>query len=278
MSDILQAKQLLQNLPETEFMTPALFMGHGSPMNAIEDNPFTQGWKNMVKDIPKPKAIICISAHWETRGTKVTAMQNPRMIYDMYGFPQPLYDVQYNAPGDPELAKEIVTAITQPTIEEDHKWGFDHGTWSVLTHAFPDADIPCIQLSLDRTRDLNYHYALAQQLVQFRKKGVLIVGSGNIVHNLSVIMRNGNQPTDWATEFDTKVVELINDRNHTPLIHYNTLGSAAEISVNSAEHYIPMLYILALQQKNEHIVYENHQYHDTLMGIGMRSFKVQSQA
>ena len=274
MSNITSVAGILNGLPEQESLMPVLFMGHGNPMNAIEDNYFTKGWKTMVKGMPKPKAIVCISAHWETKGTKVTAMQNPKMIYDMYGFPKSLYEVNYPAQGNPALAKEIIEQVDFTDIHEDQSWGFDHGTWSVLTHAFPDADIPCIQLSLDKTRDLNYHYNLAKELIPFRKKGVLFVSSGNIVHNIRVIMQTNNKPSDWALDFDNKVTQFINDTNHSPLINYKTIGQSAEISVNSAEHYIPMLYALAMQSKKDNVAYFNHEDKTNLMGIGMRSFKI----
>ena len=274
MTNITSAASYLANLSKTGDSMPVLFLGHGSPMNAIEDNQYTRGWKDLVKDIPTPKAIVCISAHWETRGTKVTAMQNPRMIYDMSGFPQKLYEVVYNAPGNPELAKEIINTIQNPTIEEDHKWGFDHGTWSVLTHAFPNADIPLIQLSLDRTRDLKYHYNLGKQLAFLREKGVLIVGSGNIVHNLPMIFQTGDRPADWAFEFDNYIEKSILNASHSAIINYSQFGKAAELSVNSAEHFIPLLYILACQKNKDAIVFANTGITNSLLGIGMRCVKI----
>jgi len=264
----------LNSLSEQEQLMPVLFMGHGSPMNAIEDNSFTRGWKNMVKDIPTPKAILVISAHWETQGSKVVAVDKPKMIYDMYGFPKKLYEVTYPCDGSPDFANEIQKSISYTNVELDHEWGLDHGAWSILVHMYPDASIPCFQFSLNKTRDLQWHYDLAKELLFLRKKGVLIVGSGNIVHNLRYAQYMYNKPFDWALEFDAKVEELIADRNHTALINYKTLGEAAQISVNSAEHYIPLLYCLALQQKNEKVIYTNHADKETLIGSFMRCLKI----
>lgn len=264
----------LSSLPNQDYLMPVLFMGHGSPMNAIENNSYTQGWKSMVKGIPTPTAILVISAHWETSGSKVLAVDKPKLIYDMYGFPKALYEVTYPCSGSPDIAEEIQKSITHTQIELDHEWGLDHGAWSVLVHMYPDASIPCFQFSLNKTRDLQWHYDLAKELAFLRKKGVLIVGSGNIVHNLRFMRDMFNKPFDWALEFDAKVEALIADGNHQSLINYKTLGSAAEISVNSAEHYIPLLYVLALQQKNETITYTNHTDKETLIGSFMRSLKI----
>lgn len=252
---------------------PVLFMGHGSPMNAIEENPYTNGWRKMVKDLPTPSAILIISAHWETAGgTKVFAGEKPKMIYDMYGFPQNLYQVKYPSAGSPELAQEISATISE--IAPTHEWGLDHGAWSVLVKMFPDASIPCFQLSLNRTRDLQWHYDLAKQLAFLRRKGVLILGSGNIVHNLRYL-RIFNQPApDWALSFDHTVTEAIKKGDHQPLIQYHKLGTAAQISVNSAEHYIPLLYTLALQEKGEPVTFSNHDIEETLLGVSMRCVRV----
>lgn len=254
---------------------PVLFMGHGSPMNAVEDNPFTSGWRTMVQDIPKPKSILIISAHWETSGkTKIFAGEKPKMIYDMHGFPQNLYEVDYPCEGSPILASEIVKQVGLTNIVPTHDWGLDHGAWSVLVKMYPDASIPCFQLSLNNTRDLQWHYDLAKELLFLRRQGVLIVGSGNIVHNLRY-MRQFYQPApDWALEFDAKVVERIKDRNHQDLINYQKHGKSATISVNSAEHYIPMLYALALQEKDEEVTFSNHDIDNTLLGKSMRCFRV----
>lgn len=264
----------LNTLTEDGNLMPVLFMGHGSPMNAIENNSFTQGWKNMVKDIPTPKAILVISAHWESKGTKILAVDKPKLIYDMYGFPKELYAVKYPVAGSPELAKEITENVKFTEVGLDHEWGLDHGAWSILVHMYPDASIPSFQLSLNYTRDMQWHYDLAKELSYLRKKGVLIVGSGNIVHNLRYMAYMNEKPLDWALEFDAKSEELMNKGDHASLINYKALGSAAEISVNSAEHYIPLLYTLALQQKDEKITYFNHESKDTLINSFMRSLKI----
>ncbi len=254
---------------------PALFLGHGNPMNAIEDNAYTRGWADMVKDLKKPKAILVISAHWETRGgTQVLAAPKPKMIYDMYGFPQKLYEVKYEAPGSPELAEELVNKVTYDQIKASHDWGLDHGAWSVLVKMFPQADIPCFQLSLNYTRDLRWHYEMAKELAFLRKKGVLIVGSGNIVHNLNYFRQFNQQAPDLALEFDDYVTQNLEKGNVGALLNYKQLGRAAEISVNSAEHYIPMLYTMALRAEGEALTYANHNIDQSLMGVSMRSLRI----
>ncbi len=272
-SSIMNSK-FFQSLPEDGNLMPVLFMGHGSPMNAIENNEFTEGWKSLMKDIPTPKAVLVVSAHWETSGTKILAVDKPKLIYDMYGFPQELYQVKYPADGAPDLAKEIKENVSFTEIGLDHEWGLDHGAWSILVHMYPDASVPCFQLSLNQTRDMKWHYDLAKELAFLRKRGVLIVSSGNIVHNLRYMRYMYEKPFDWAVEFDTKTEELMNSGDHTSLINYKSLGTSAEIAVNSAEHYIPLLYSLALQQKNETITYANHNSKDTLIGSFMRSLRI----
>ena len=227
-------------------------------MNANRDNIYTEGWETLTKTLPVPKAILCISAHWETRGTKVTAMDSPKTIHDFGGLPQELFDAQYNCPGAPELAEDVVNQIKKAKVELDHDWGIDHGTWSVLARMFPKADIPCFQMSMDHTRDLQHHYDLAKELAFLRKKGVLIIGSGNIVHNLQLAFVEPEKPPyDWAIEFDALTKKAMDDRNHEALIKYKNFGKAAELSVNSAEHYIPLLYALALQGEKEELSYTN---------------------
>lgn len=274
LSNSSMGSNFLNNLMEQDQSMPVLFMGHGSPMNAIEDNTFTRGWKSLMAGVPTPKAILVISAHWETSGTKVLAVDKPKMIYDMYGFPEPLYQVKYPAAGAPELAQDIKERVKYTEVLLDHEWGLDHGAWSVLVHMYPNADIPCFQLSLNYTRDLQWHYDLAKELAYLRKKGVLIVSSGNIVHNLRYMRNMFDKPFDWALEFDAKVEELINKGDHQSLINYKALGSSAEIAVNSAEHYIPLLYSLALQQGDEKITYINHDQKETLIDSFMRSMKI----
>jgi 4,5-DOPA dioxygenase extradiol len=236
---------------------PVLFVGHGSPMNAIEENEFVKGWRDIGKTIPKPNAILCISAHWETRGTHVTAMERPKTIHDFGGFPAELYKVQYPAPGDPELAKEIKTVIKKTQVGLDDKWGLDHGCWSVLKHLYPAADIPVIQLSLDYFQSPQYHYDLGRELSLLRKKGILIIGSGNIVHNLSLVawdkMEEPGFGYDWAIEANEKVKKFILSNDHKSLIDYKKQGRAFNLAVPTPDHFLPLLYSLALKEENEKI-------------------------
>jgi len=237
---------------------PALFVGHGNPMNAIEDNSFTRGWSDCAQDIPEPQAILCVSAHWETRGSFVTAMEKPKTIHDFAGFPQSLFDVQYPSPGAPEWAKEVQESVASASIGLDYKWGLDHGTWSVLIKMYPNADIPVFQLSLDHFQPASYHYALAEELKALRKKGVLVVGSGNIVHNLRMAnLRDESQPYDWAIEFDALSKQLIEAGDHQALINYDRLGQAAQLSIPTPEHYLPLLYVLAMQSKTDTVSFFN---------------------
>ena len=229
---------------------PALFVGHGSPMNAIEDNEFTSAWQEVARQLPRPKAILCISAHWETRGTQVTAMQTPRTIHDFYGFPRELFEKQYPAPGSPVLADRLIQVVGESKVRPDQSWGLDHGTWSVLCRMYPLSDIPVVQLSLDRNLDTAGHYELGHALMQLRREGVLIVGSGNIVHNLRMMVWE-DTAFDWAVEFDSKIKQWILQQDHEPIIHYDKQGQSAMLSVNSAEHYLPLLYVLGVSQKDE---------------------------
>lgn len=243
---------------------PILFLGHGTPMNAIEENDFSRGWRALTKDLPTPKAILCISAHWETRGTWVTAMEKPRTIHDFGGFPQELFNVQYPAPGKPELARETKDTLKSVETGLDLTWGLDHGTWSVLRQMYPAADIPVVQLSLDHTRPAPEHYALARELAPLRGKGVLIIGSGNMVHNLGRMSVRGedfNEPFgyDWALEANALFKRLINENCHAELAHYQALGEAVQLAVPTPEHFLPLLYILALKQDHEGLVYFNDQ-------------------
>ena len=236
---------------------PVLFLGHGSPMNAIEENEFVTGFRNIGKEITKPNAIICISAHWETKGTFVTAMQKPPTIHDFGGFPQALFDVQYPAPGDPELAKETKSLITKTTVGLDDKWGLDHGAWSVIKHLYPNADVPVIQLSLDYSQPPQYHYDLAKQLASLRKKGVLIIGSGNLVHNLRMVawdkLKAGEYGYDWALEAKAKMNQFILSNDHQQLINYKSQGKAFDLAIPTPEHYLPLLYTLALKETDEKV-------------------------
>lgn len=235
---------------------PVLFLGHGSPMNAIEENEFVTGFRNVAKEIPLPNAILCISAHWETKGTLVTAMENPPTIHDFGGFPQALFDVQYPAPGNPELALETQSLITSTEVGLDDKWGLDHGAWSVIKHLYPNADIPVIQMSLDYRQGPQFHYELGQQISALREKGVLIIGSGNIVHNLRMVewrRLNETYGYDWAIEANEKMKRLILNGDHKPLINFRLQGKAWDLAIPTPEHYLPLLYTLALQDKNEEV-------------------------
>jgi len=234
----------------TESILPILFVGHGNPMNAIEDNEFSQAWIKTGSQLPRPKAILCISAHWETVGTRITAMPQPKTIHDFYGFPPELFAVRYPAPGSPQLAEDIHTMLKSSDIRLDQDWGLDHGTWSVLVRMFPNADIPVLQLSLDRAKSTQEHYELGKSLKTLREQGVLIIGSGNIVHNLGLVVWE-DTAFDWALEFDGKIKEWILQDNHKPIIQYESYGRPAHLAVNSGEHYKPLLYILGLKDPGE---------------------------
>ncbi len=233
---------------------PAVFFGHGSPMNTLEHNGYTEAWRRLGESVPKPKAILAISAHWTTRGTAVTAMEKPRTIHDFGGFPQELFEVRYPAPGDPKLAERVRELLAPVEVHLDKSWGLDHGTWSVLVHAFPNADVPVVQLSIDGTRPPGFHYELAKKLAPLRDEGALIVGSGNVVHNLGRIQwAEGAKPYDWAAHFNDKVRDYLAARDHGPLIEYAALGEDAHLSVPTPEHYLPLLYVMAQQGENETI-------------------------
>ncbi|MEI7423617.1 MAG: 4,5-DOPA dioxygenase extradiol [Prolixibacteraceae bacterium] len=234
---------------------PVLFLGHGSPMNAIEENEFVTGFREVGKTLPKPKAILCISAHWETRGTFVTAMEKPMTIHDFGGFPQRLFEVQYPAPGSPELAQEAQKLVTKTTVGLDQKWGLDHGCWSVVKHLYPEADVPVIQMSLDYYQTPQFHYDLAKELATLRNKGILIVGSGNLVHNLHRVawdkMNEIGYGFDWALEADEKMKKYMLDGDHQKLINFKSEGKAFDLAIPTPEHFLPLLYILGLKEKNE---------------------------
>ena len=250
---------------------PVFFVGHGNPMNAILENDITKGWRAMGKGL-KPKAILCISAHWQTRGSRVTMAPKPQTIHDFGGFPKELFEVQYPAPGSPEMAQALIHSVHKTTVEEDHEWGLDHGTWSVLIKMFPEADVPVFQLSLDYNQNAKYHFELAQELSALRKKGVLIVGSGNIIHNLRMANWQSDTPYDWALDFDLKTKELIESGNYSDLVNYTDLGKEARLSIPTDEHYLPMIYALALKEKDETLTFFNE---SILMGsISMRSFVI----
>jgi 4,5-DOPA dioxygenase extradiol len=235
---------------------PVLFLGHGSPMNAIEENEFVTGFRNIAQEIPKPNAILCISAHWETKGTFVTAMEKPKTIHDFGGFPQALFEVQYPAPGSPDLARQTKSLITKTEVGLDDKWGLDHGAWSVIKHLYPNADIPVIQMSIDYSQPPQYHYELAQQIKTLREKGVLVIGSGNMVHNLGMVawkQLNENFGFDWALEASEKMKTFILSDNHQQLINYRSQGKAFDLAIPTPEHYLPLLYSLALKDDKDEV-------------------------
>ena len=247
---------------------PVLFVGHGSPTNAIEENEFSRAWADAGKSMPRPRAVLCVSAHWETDGTQVTAASLPSTIHDFYGFPRPLYEVSYPAPGAPELARRVRETVRGAKVGLDPDRGLDHGAWSVLRRMFPEADIPVVQLSLDRAKAPAFHYELGKGLAGLRREGVLIVGSGNIVHNLGMIVREDNA-YDWAVEFDETMKRLILSGSHDAIVHYPDLGRAARLSVPTNEHFLPLLYVLALQDKDDGVRFFADRV--TLGSISMRS-------
>jgi 4,5-DOPA dioxygenase extradiol len=236
---------------------PAIFFGHGNPMNALGNNEYTRAWAALGARLPRPRAVLCISAHWYLPQLAVTAMATPRTIHDFGGFPRELFAVEYPAPGDPVLAREVQQLLAPLEINLDERWGLDHGTWSVLCHVFPNADVPVIQLSIDETRAPHFHYAIGQCLRPLRDAGVLIVGSGDIVHNLHAYAwgRHPVEPYDWATRFESRVRDLIEAHEHAPLIDYGSLGKDALLSVPTPEHYLPLLYVLGAAAADDAIAF-----------------------
>jgi len=228
---------------------PVLFVGHGSPENAALDNEYSQTWKAIGQKLPKPKAILCVSAHWLTMGTAVTAMEKPRTIHDFYGFPPALYRIMYPAPGSPQLAQRVLSLIKTVKPQADSEWGLDHGTWSVLKHMFPKADVPVLQLSIDYQLPLARHHQIGTELAALRKEGVLILGSGNLVHNLSM-MRMGSKPFPWAVEFDEKVKADLSRGDAEALIHFQRYPDA-DLALPTYEHYLPLLYALGAAGKEK---------------------------
>ncbi len=255
---------------------PVLFLGHGSPMNAIEENQFVAGFRNLAKTLPQPNAILCVSAHWFTKGTKVTAMEMPRTIHDFGGFPRELFAVQYPANGSPELAMETSKLLLPTEVELDHEWGLDHGAWSVIKHLYPEANVPVIQLSIDYSKPAQYHFELAQKLSSLRHKGILIVGSGNIVHNLRLVdfynMDKDNYGYDWAVEARATVNDYLLDGNFQALIDYDKQGKALQLAIPTPEHYLPLIYTLGLKEKQE----EFSLFNDKLLAgsLSMTSVKI----
>jgi 4,5-DOPA dioxygenase extradiol len=266
MSSLSSFNKFTDGLQEQDHLMPVLFIGHGSPMNGIEDNSFSRGWRDMARSIPVPKAVIVISAHWLTEGTKVTAMNAPKTIYDFGGFPEELYQVKYPAPGDPVLAKETVSLIRSTKAELDHDWGLDHGAWTVVRHMYPEANIPVLQLSVDYTKDASYHFELAKELYSLRKKGVLIIGSGNMVHNLRMVawdkLNTEDYGYDWAVQMNSKFKELISAGSFDRLIKYQLLGKEALLAIPTPDHYWPLLYTLGLKGSKDNVSFFN----DKLVG------------
>lgn len=275
MSSLKELHKFSEELPTSDSKMPLLFVGHGSPMNAIEDNEFSLRWFQMGKEIPQPKAVLCISAHWLTKGTHVTAMDKPQTIHDFGGFPKALFDVQYPAPGNPVLAGEVKEIIKSTNVGLNHDWGLDHGTWSVVKQMYPEAKIPVLQLSIDYDRPAQYHFDLAKELSELRKKGVLIMGSGNMVHNLRMIamdkINDGEFGFDWAHEINAVFKKHITARNYQALIDYESLGAAAKLAIPTPDHYYPMIYTLGMVEKSDEISFFN----DKVVGgsASMTSFK-----
>ncbi len=259
---------------------PVLFIGHGSPMNVILKNNFTESLAKLGKEVPRPRAIMVISAHWLTNGTQVTCMEKPGMIYDFYGFPDELYEIDYPSPGSPEEARFVKDSVQKVQVKCNNDWGLDHASWAILKHIYPEADIPVFEMSLDYSfnewhpKPLQFHYDLASGLAGLRKRGILIIGSGNIVHNLGMIdFRNIDaEPYEWAVEFDEKVKFNLINRNHKDLVNYQNMGSSASLSVPTLDHYLPMIYVIALQEKNDPLTFVHEGFQNG--SISMRCFRI----
>lgn len=261
MNDLGALKKFTDDLGRQDTTMPVLFIGHGSPMNGIQNNSFSRQWEKLGTTLPVPKAVLVVSAHWLSEGTFVTAMQHPKTIHDFGGFPRELFDVQYPAPGNPGLAEETKQLISSTNVGLDHDWGLDHGAWTVVSRMYPNANIPVLQLSIDYYKPAAYHYQLAKELAALRKKGVLIIGSGNMVHNLRMVdwqnMDKENYGYDWAIEMHELFKKKIAEGDHQALINYELLGKSAKLAVPTPDHYYPLLYALGLQQKNEEPVFFN---------------------
>jgi len=236
---------------------PALFAGHGNPMYAIEENPYRHEWERLGRELPRPDGILCISAHWQTEGVRLTGMAEPETIHDFYGFPQALFDVRYPAPGSPELAALIAFELSDPDIRLDYERGLDHGAWSVLKGMYPDADVPVVQISLARRQPPAWHYGMGKRLAWLRRRGVLVLGSGNIVHNLGQVVWRGEAKHDWAVEFDAAIRDAIEAGDDKAVIDYERFGEIASLSVPTNEHYLPLLYTLAMKSPEEEISFFN---------------------
>lgn len=261
MSSISAFNSFAASLKETGNLMPVLFIGHGSPMNGIQDTEFSRNWARMANSIPTPKAVLVVSAHWLSKGTRITAMDFPKTIHDFGGFPKELFAVQYPAPGDPVLARESAKLITSTDVVLDHDWGLDHGAWTVVRHMYPDAKIPVLQLSIDYSKDGQYHYDLAKELYDLRKKGVLIIGSGNMVHNLRMVawdkLDDKEYGFDWAVKMNETFKELIGNGSHDKLIRYESLGKEARLAIPTPDHYWPLLYTLGLKGKKDEVSFFN---------------------
>ena len=232
---------------------PAIFFGHGNPMNAIASNAWTEAWSAIGRSLPRPRAILCVSAHWYLSGSAVTAIRQPRTIHDFGGFPRPLFEVQYPAPGSPELAQRVAELLAPVPVAQDLSWGLDHGTWSVLVHVFPEADIPVVQLSINESKPANWHYAIARDLSPLRDEGILIMGSGNLVHNLHTYAwgRQDVGPLDWALRFEHLARTAMSEGEFSTLVNYEALGPDAMLAAPTPDHYLPLLYVLAQRQGDE---------------------------
>ena len=249
---------------------PALFIGHGSPMNAIEDNTITRGWRDVAARLPQPRAILCVSAHWESRGVFACAAAKPKTIHDFYGFPQALFDVQYLAPGAPALARRIGEIVKSVQVHGTDEWGLDHGAWSVLRVMYPDADIPTLQLSIDTAQPGAFHYALGRELGALRDEGVLLLGSGNIVHNLRMLDFRNPAPPPWAQRIDTLVRQAIIEHRHDALIDWRSLDREILLAAPSPEHYLPLLYVLGAQRADDRVELFNEEYFSTISMTSVR--------
>lgn len=236
---------------------PAIFFGHGNPMNALLDNAYTDGWRRIGESTPRPRAILSVSAHWYVPGTGVTVSTAPRTIHDFGGFPRELYRVQYPAPGDPSLARRVQELLAPLEVVLDDSWGLDHGTWSVLRHVYPKADVPVVQLSIDEARPPSFHFEIGRKLAPLRGEGVLIVGSGNLVHNLHAYAwgRRVPEPYDWAVRFENEARGLLLAGDHKPLVDYETMGPEALLSIPTPDHYLPLLHVIGARQSGDAVTF-----------------------
>ncbi len=273
MSDLHALRKMTEELPIGNGTAPLLFIGHGNPMNAIEENEFSHGWSAIARELPQPAAVLCVSAHWQTEGSFVTGAEKPRTIHDFYGFPDALFAVEYPAPGHPVLAQETRNLITDTSVNLDSSWGFDHGCWSVLKAMYPRADVPVVQLSLDMTRPPSWHYAIGRELGRLRSKGILIIGSGDIVHNLRMLdWENPEGEFDWAREMNETFKDAILRNDHRALIDYPSYGKGAALAVPTPDHYLPLLYVLALKQPDEEVRFFNDRV--VLGSLSMTSLRI----